>query len=606
MKYFKRSVYTFLFPFLLTAISIGGLLLLPHCASAGNLRPSIAVESMRLEIPLSGNLSASRPGGENSLSGVRALKSGRQDHFRITPESELTLSEDRLVIVALDGEDKALYRESVVNPALIRSESFGQNGEATAPGKTVQLDHKLIADLPALPGIQKVIIYQPRWNGKAFELDALRIVDLKKALNAPQLKSRSLSSVTPPVVGRAKLLDNGPSDRKVDVVFIGDGYTASQMKKWHTDANVMMGKLFQIDPFKKYKNYFNLHRLDIVSKQSGASYKGKETVNTALNSYFNCGGTPRLLCADFSKARRVLNSALNKNQQDMVVIIVNHKRYGGAGGGIATTSLGGGVRVLVHELGHSFAGFADEYSYGRTDCNPRREPYAPNISIESSPQKVKWRNIPDTGVFEGANYCKKNYYRPYKNSMMRSLGQWGELHMRVWDRKIKAIADDDVRRKKPEPVVEPDIPDPTDEPVIPEPDKVKTVKRYLLVSKHQDLALSGDYRGVFAVKKSVTNSQTWILTKAKGNYYYVHLSTGNSYLSAPNGFSPRMSANKGGSEALWNLQEHGGGYYVLRLKRNKRVLTLSPSRSGTAFKTIVWTWRGGANQLWRLVPLHDK
>src|SRR5262245_59294170 len=67
-------------------------------------------------------------------------------------------------------------------------------------------------------------------------------------------------------------LNNGPSSNRVDIVFLGDGYTSTEMGTYQQHINGMMDHLFKNgqDPFPRYKNYFNGHRIDVISNQSGA------------------------------------------------------------------------------------------------------------------------------------------------------------------------------------------------------------------------------------------------------------------------------------------------------------------------------------------------
>lgn len=50
---------------------------------------------------------------------------------------------------------------------------------------------------------------------------------------------------------------------------------------------------------------------------------------------------------------------------DMVDLIINSKKYGGSGGAIATNSIVSSAKwIAIHEVGHSYAKLADEYTYG--------------------------------------------------------------------------------------------------------------------------------------------------------------------------------------------------------------------------------------------------
>ncbi len=47
-------------------------------------------------------------------------------------------------------------------------------------------------------------------------------------------------------------MKNGEPQDKVDLLLIGDGYTAAEMDKWHEDAQRLAGILFAVSPFKEH------------------------------------------------------------------------------------------------------------------------------------------------------------------------------------------------------------------------------------------------------------------------------------------------------------------------------------------------------------------
>ncbi|MFI7118563.1 M64 family metallopeptidase [Amycolatopsis sp. NPDC049868] len=226
---------------------------------------------------------------------------------------------------------------------------------------------------------------------------------------------------------------NGPSETTFDLVFVGDGYTSTQLGTYSQHVRSSVAALFAIEPYKSYRKQFNLWQVDVVSAQSGITNDPTQGIrrNTALGSYFWCGGIERLLCVNETKANQYAAAAPDVDQ---VIMLANTTKYGGAGGGVATSS-GGNIQasqIVAHELGHSIGGLADEYDYGTCDT---REPQEPNASALTAQQmkdrRAKWyawlgKPSPDggtVGVFEGSRYCKTGMYRPSVNSLMRTLGQ---------------------------------------------------------------------------------------------------------------------------------------------------------------------------------------
>ncbi|MBL1095412.1 M64 family metallopeptidase [Streptomyces coffeae] len=241
------------------------------------------------------------------------------------------------------------------------------------------------------------------------------------------------------------VIDKGPVDDKVDVVFIGDGYTASQQEDFHADLRAKWKEISAVEPYASYGDLFNVWSVDAVSNQSGVSGDpGKDVVkDTALGSYFWCDDLERLLCVNTDK---VESYAAKAPQADLVVVLSNSAKYGGAGytvtsqvgyDGIATASSdhADSDQVAVHETGHSLGKLADEYVYPDNGTYTGAEPEESNASTLSADQMAgqqkKWyrwlgQTSPDggaVGAYEGGRYYPKGINRPTENSIMRTLGR---------------------------------------------------------------------------------------------------------------------------------------------------------------------------------------
>ncbi|MFI5782999.1 M64 family metallopeptidase [Nocardia sp. NPDC051570] len=225
----------------------------------------------------------------------------------------------------------------------------------------------------------------------------------------------------------------GPSSERFDLVFVGDGYTAGELGLYRQHAIDRWNEIAEIEPFKSHRQSFNVWAVEVVSPESGVSNDPRGTHrNTALNMTFWCGGTQRLLCVNETKA---LQYARLAPEVDQVIALANTTTYGGAGGTVATSSGGNASagQIVLHELGHSVGGLADEYDYP-DDQYTGSEPSEPNASVYTGDQMrqhhTKWyqylgKQSPDGGVvgtYEGAVYAKHGVYRPTQNSLMRSLG----------------------------------------------------------------------------------------------------------------------------------------------------------------------------------------
>jgi uncharacterized repeat protein (TIGR02543 family) len=238
--------------------------------------------------------------------------------------------------------------------------------------------------------------------------------------------------------------NNGDPANRIDIVILGDGYTASQLTDYVSDIEDFVTRMFQQEPFYEYAAYFNVHRIDVISNESGADHPTRDIyVDTALDATYYCNQIQRLICVDISKVLDILNnSGIMPNQQDAILVIVNDPERGGSGGYIAVSSTHQlAVDIILHELGHSFGQLGDEYDYG--NCNNTIEPSNPNVTKETNRNLIKWNvgggpptgwielttPVPTTGttlsvpgLYEGAKYCFEGLYRPTYNSKMRTSG----------------------------------------------------------------------------------------------------------------------------------------------------------------------------------------
>ena len=236
------------------------------------------------------------------------------------------------------------------------------------------------------------------------------------------------------------LVDNGPSSNRVDVVFLGDGYTAADHTAgtYTTDINSYLGYMFSntanTDPFHRYRNYFNVHSIDVFSNESGADKPLDSIyVDTALDaSYSWGGGVERLLYVSNSKANAAKNAGLSgaSFSAEMQFVTVNDTKYGGGGGSYAVYAGGNNAayEVAMHEMGHSFDNLADEYG-GHAGPYAGGEPSEVNVTKNAT--GAKWSHwlgydqpgIGIIGAYEGARYYNTGLYRPSNSSKMRNLGR---------------------------------------------------------------------------------------------------------------------------------------------------------------------------------------
>lgn len=261
----------------------------------------------------------------------------------------------------------------------------------------------------------------------------------------------------------------GNPENRVDILFMGDGYTQSEQDLYLSNINFIKEGFFNITPLQEYENYHNVHVLFTPSNQSGsdfptynASCPGDDNPNccrdwemqsnpkngTFVDTFFDgrfCGyHIFRLVMVNYQK---VLEQAgINYPDFDMIFVILNEDSYGGSAlGNIAVLTFDGEViTVAQHEFGHSFGDLADEYSDaypGFPSCSDisGNSPCETNVTNVKTREQVKWRfwiapELPvptppggygpeKVGLFEGARYFSSGIYRSGQSCLMRSLFQ---------------------------------------------------------------------------------------------------------------------------------------------------------------------------------------
>jgi len=234
---------------------------------------------------------------------------------------------------------------------------------------------------------------------------------------------------------------NGNPEKKVDILFLAEGYTAAEMEKFLSDARRSMEYIFSEEPFLSRREDFNIRAVNSTGPDSGTDIPGKGVwKNTVLNSSFYTFGIERYMTTVDMKA--VCDVAANAHY-DQVYILVNTDKYGGGGiynfYSISAADNQESRAVVIHEFGHAFAGLADEY-YNSTvaynDFFPLDvEPWNPNLTTMVD-FASKWKGMINSkvpvptpadegydntlGVYEGGGYVARGVFRPMIDCRMHS------------------------------------------------------------------------------------------------------------------------------------------------------------------------------------------
>lgn len=241
----------------------------------------------------------------------------------------------------------------------------------------------------------------------------------------------------------------------VNIVFMGDCFDAKDIAegKYLDGINEAIGYYFAIEPYKSYKEYFNIYTVVGMSPETGMG-----TVNTIKEAKFGSqyaldGITPNTETT-YEYAMKAETVTEENLCETLVVMVENTEDYGGIcymwgdGSAIAVCPMSRDAYpfdfrgIVQHEAGgHGFAKLADEYIYTNgfvqsCSClNPHLDEFYKgkalgwyrNLSTNGDYKTVEWAHLfmhPDysniVDMYEGGYFHTRGIYRSEGNSCMNN------------------------------------------------------------------------------------------------------------------------------------------------------------------------------------------
>ena len=195
----------------------------------------------------------------------------------------------------------------------------------------------------------------------------------------------------------------GDPATKVDLLVLGDGYTAAERRKFEQDARRFMEALFSTSPFREHQKDFNVWGLCPAAEESGVSRPSSGIYRRSpVGASYDTFGTERYV---LTTENRSLRDVASFAPYEFIEILVNGQTYGGGGifnqyATVAIDNLWAGY-VGVHEFGHQFAALADEYYTSDVAYLPpekKTEPWEPNATALLDPANLKWKDLVEAGT----------------------------------------------------------------------------------------------------------------------------------------------------------------------------------------------------------------
>ena len=257
--------------------------------------------------------------------------------------------------------------------------------------------------------------------------------------------------------GEVKQLQKAGKGNGIDVIFMGDAYSDRLVADgtYEKDMKLGMEKFFAAEPYKTYRDLFNVYSITAVSENEAYAAGS----STAINGYF---GKEMHVGGNDGKAMEYARKAISENRMNdaLIIVMMNSTAFAGTcymynpihtsildyyGNGTALAYFPIGVneealeQLIRHEAGgHGFAKLADEYGYRNNGQITENEKYLievqedfgwyKNIDLTNNQATIKWHHfISDSrytnekiGAYEGAHTYWTGVWRPTEDSAMNS------------------------------------------------------------------------------------------------------------------------------------------------------------------------------------------
>ncbi len=254
--------------------------------------------------------------------------------------------------------------------------------------------------------------------------------------------------------GKITTLQTATQGNGIDIVLMGDAYSDRQIADgtYRTDMEYICNNLFTEEPYKSFKDHFNVYCVNVVSATEGYKHNG-----ASLGGYFGegtfVGGNDNVV---FNYALKAISE--DEMDEALLIVAMNSDNYAGtcymyypesatgtygSGPSVAYFPKGGDAttfaQLLHHEAcGHGFAKLADEYAYEDMGAAPNdyvsqiqaqqsNWGWWKNVDFTSNTSATRWNHfINDTryaneglGAYEGGLTYWNGVWRPTENSIMR-------------------------------------------------------------------------------------------------------------------------------------------------------------------------------------------
>lgn len=265
----------------------------------------------------------------------------------------------------------------------------------------------------------------------------------------------------------------------VNMVFLGDGFIAEDFTDggaFDKAVDEAVKAIFKVEPYKTYRNYFNIYKVGAISQQRGATYAfdNNHKRNTVFGTQYASENSSAMNTNNDKVFEYVKRVPGIKIEETSVILIVNDSRYGGTttlystGQSIAICPMnrinqypGGFGNITVHEAGgHGFGQLADEYTNGEPTPPTDEEingasgmkvwfgfGFYSNVDLTNDLTQIKWKDFVGrqgynaVGAYEGGLLHEKGVWRPeFLSCMDLNIPYFNAPSRKAIVKRIKTIA----------------------------------------------------------------------------------------------------------------------------------------------------------------------
>ena len=361
-----------------------------------------------------------------------AVMTMRVDYYHTGNATQEHFSLDRVVVEPLpwpgnparpiDTLERGKYFFEVVDAAsgkTVYSRGFASiygEWETTAEAKSMNRTFSESLRFPSVDKAARVVVKKRDARNVFHDIWATAVDPSDKFI----VRSGALARAGPLIT----LHERGDPADKLDLLILGDGYTAAERGKFERDARRLMGIFFSTSPFRERERDINVWGLVPASIDSGISRPSDHVQKrTPLGTMYDTFDSERYVLTTENRAFRDI--AANA-PYDVVEILVNSEKYGGGGiYGLYSTVAADNLwapYIFVHEFGHHLAGLADEYFTSDVAYLPaadRVEPWEPNVTALLDAAKLKWKDLVDLGTPLPTPWLKEQFEQVQKEAQTR-------------------------------------------------------------------------------------------------------------------------------------------------------------------------------------------